>query len=63
MRTKIIGTVLFLASFVSGISGLNAQNNEVVIQIDTLSDKVYMLTGQGGNIGIYVGERLRFYDR
>ncbi|EAR02217.1 putative secreted hydrolase [Maribacter sp. HTCC2170] len=34
----------------------NAQEKEVVIKIDTLSQDVYMLTGQGGNIGIYVGE-------
>jgi glyoxylase-like metal-dependent hydrolase (beta-lactamase superfamily II) len=30
--------------------------NEVVIKTDKLSDNVYMLTGQGGNIGISVGE-------
>lgn len=33
-----------------------AQQKEVVITVDTLSSNVYMLTGQGGNIGIYVGE-------
>jgi len=35
---------------------LKAQDKEVVITVDTLSQNVYMLTGQGGNIGIYVGE-------
>ena len=34
-----------------------AQKKEVVIKIDTLSKDVFMLTGQGGNIGIYTGER------
>jgi len=34
-----------------------AQEKEVVIKIDTLSKDVYMLTGQGGNIGVYTGER------
>ena len=34
-----------------------AQEKEVVIKIDTLSKDVFMLTGQGGNIGIYTGER------
>ncbi len=34
-----------------------AQEKEVVIKIDTLSKDVFMLTGQGGNIGIYIGER------
>ncbi len=32
-----------------------AQETEVVITIDSLSSEVYMLTGEGGNIGIYVG--------
>ncbi len=35
---------------------VKAQDKEVVITVDTLSQSVYMLTGQGGNIGIYVGE-------
>ena len=34
-----------------------AQEKEVVIKVDTLSKDVFMLTGQGGNIGIYTGER------
>lgn len=34
-----------------------AQEKEVVIKIDTLSKDVFMLTGQGGNIGIYTGQR------
>ena len=33
-----------------------AQDSEVVIKVDSLSNDVFMLTGQGGNIGIYVGE-------
>lgn len=32
-----------------------AQEKEVVIKIDTLSKDVFMLTGQGGNIGFYTG--------
>lgn len=35
---------------------VEAQDKEVVITVDKLSKDVYMLTGQGGNIGIYVGE-------
>ena len=35
-----------------------AQNNqEVIIETQQLSDNVYMLTGQGGNIGVCVGEQ------
>jgi glyoxylase-like metal-dependent hydrolase (beta-lactamase superfamily II) len=41
--------------FICGTLVLNAQNKEVVITVDTLSPQVFMLTGQGGNIGIYVG--------
>jgi len=33
-----------------------AQRRKVVIKIDTVTPQVFMLTGQGGNIGIYVGE-------
>ena len=33
-----------------------AQEKEVIIKIDTLSKDVFMLTGQGGNIGIYTGQ-------
>ncbi|PCJ97923.1 MAG: MBL fold metallo-hydrolase [Flavobacteriaceae bacterium] len=47
----IVHLFFFLASTI-----LTAQNDEVVIKIDKLSNDVYMLTGQGGNIGIYVGE-------
>lgn len=44
---------LFSLCFITAVFG---QNEEVTISIDTLSQDVYMLTGQGGNIGIYVGE-------
>ncbi len=37
-----------------------AQDQEVTITIDTLSPQVYMLTGQGGNIGIYEGSEYVF---
>lgn len=39
---------------------LQAQEEEVVIKVDSISEDVYMLTGQGGNIGIYVGETYVF---
>ncbi|WP_422350210.1 MBL fold metallo-hydrolase [Flagellimonas sp.] len=35
---------------------LNAQMEEVTITVDTLTSNTYMLTGRGGNIGIYVGQ-------
>lgn len=46
-------TFLFI---LSSLFFANAQDKEVVITVDTLSQNVYMLTGQGGNIGIYEGE-------
>jgi glyoxylase-like metal-dependent hydrolase (beta-lactamase superfamily II) len=47
--------LLFLLCIISSIS-TNAQDKEVTITVDTLAQNVYMLTGQGGNIGIFVGE-------
>ncbi len=52
-------TIPFMLSMVIcqfGFSILKAQEAPVNISVDTLSKQVYMLTGQGGNIGIYVGE-------
>lgn len=43
--------VLFLSS-----SYVFSQNNEVTIETTKLSDNVYMLVGQGGNIGVSVGD-------
>ncbi len=45
---------------ITGTFIASAQDKEVVITIDTLSANVFMLTGQGGNIGIYVGEEYVF---
>lgn len=48
MRTIFILALLLTTT-------LQSQNEEVNITVDTLSQNVYMLTGRGGNIGIYVG--------
>ena len=48
MRTIFILAILMATA-------VQSQNNEVTISVDTLSSKVYMLTGRGGNIGVYVG--------
>ena len=53
-------SILLLPLFMMGLYELNAQEKEVIISIDTLSQEVYMLTGQGGNIGIYVGQEYVF---
>jgi len=47
---------LIFAMSVFSINTCLAQEKEVVLTVDTLSQNMYMLTGQGGNIGIYVGE-------
>ncbi|MGI9552022.1 MAG: MBL fold metallo-hydrolase [Aurantibacter sp.] len=57
-----------LSVFLICVLPMTAQDKEVNITIDTLGQQVYMLTGQGGNIGIYVGEKHVFmiddqYDR
>lgn len=54
MKKKSI-FLLFFMGLISTIS-IKAQGKEVIITVDTLAQNVYMLTGQGGNIGIYVGE-------
>lgn len=46
---RILATLLLFPVLVQ------AQMEEVTITVDTLSSKVYMLTGRGGNIGVYVG--------
>ncbi len=48
--------LLFLLACILNLTYVLAQDDEVTIGIDTLSRNVYMLTGQGGNIGIFVGE-------
>jgi len=53
-KTKV-KLLILISSFC--ISFLSAQEQEVVITIDKLSDNVYMLTGQGGNIGIFIGQK------
>jgi len=48
---------LLVLVFVCNCSVLFAQTSkEVVIKTEKLSDHVYMLTGQGGNIGVSVGD-------
>ncbi|WP_297702883.1 MBL fold metallo-hydrolase [uncultured Eudoraea sp.] len=53
-KTKV-KLLIFISTFC--ISLLSAQDQEVVISIERLSDNVYMLIGQGGNIGIYIGQK------
>ncbi len=53
MKTNYI--ILICIGLFSILSA-KGQNKPVHIKVDTLSKNVYMLTGQGGNIGIYVGE-------
>lgn len=55
MRRNLIHFTLPL--FILLVTPMAAQDEEVIITVDTLGQQVYMLTGQGGNIGIYVGEK------
>lgn len=52
--------MMLFAMGIFTLTTTSAQQKEVVITIDTLSQDVYMLTGQGGNIGIYTGETTVF---
>jgi len=50
-KTLFLGTLLLTFTFSC------AQNNqEVTIKVNKLTDHVYMLVGQGGNIGVSVGD-------
>lgn len=42
--------------FTFALTLINAQNKEVVIEPVKITDNIYMLKGQGGNIGLFVGE-------
>lgn len=53
MKNKHLIAAVTFAVF--SLLSLEAQKEEVTITIDTLSNDVYMLTGRGGNIGIYAG--------
>ncbi len=48
---KLSSALLFSFAFMA-----SAQSNEVTIKTTQLSDHVYMLVGQGGNIGVSVGD-------
>jgi len=54
---KMIKVFMTLVMNLCFLAMVLAQEKEVVIKIDTLSKDVFMLTGQGGNIGIYTGQR------
>ncbi|MDB0600105.1 MBL fold metallo-hydrolase [Tenacibaculum maritimum] len=48
---KILVSVAILC-----VSGVWGQKKEVTIETHKVTDKVYMLTGQGGNIGLHIGD-------
>ena len=49
-------TVVSSVAFAFLALSTNAQNQEVEIKVNKLTDHVYMLVGRGGNIGLSVGE-------
>ncbi|WKB81624.1 MBL fold metallo-hydrolase [Cellulophaga lytica] len=53
MKTLKFGFLLSLLLFVIGTHG---QSTDVHITVEKLTPEMYMLTGQGGNIGVYIGE-------
>ena len=48
---KILSLILL-----TSIWAAHAQDDEVNITIDTLTQNTFMLKGRGGNIGVYVGQ-------
>lgn len=55
MNRRLFLPFLFLFTLL-----VQSQDQEVTITVDTLTQKVYMLTGRGGNIGIYLGNNKVF---
>lgn len=52
---KLLKQSLFLIAFLLTI-GVSAQRKEVKIKVNKLTESIYMLVGQGGNIAVFVGE-------
>ncbi|MGJ8659252.1 MBL fold metallo-hydrolase [Cellulophaga fucicola] len=46
----------FLILFLFVGASVTAQSKDVIIQVQKVTPQVYMLVGQGGNIGVFVGE-------
>ncbi len=51
---KHLKNSLFIISLFFALNSY-AQNREVQIKVNKLTDNIYMLVGQGGNIGVFVG--------
>lgn len=49
-------TVLSLTASLSAVTQAQSRFDDVKIEAVQLSERVYMLTGAGGNIGVYVGD-------
>ena len=49
-------TLSLISMLLLGLSACLGQNQEVTITVNKMTDHIYMLVGQGGNIGISVGE-------
>jgi glyoxylase-like metal-dependent hydrolase (beta-lactamase superfamily II) len=47
---------LFIPISLAFISFMNAQDKDIQIETHQLSEQIYMLTGQGGNIGLFIGD-------
>lgn len=54
--------ITLLLTFLMAISTGFAQKKEVQIKVNKVTDNVYVLIGQGGNIAISVGEDGVFHD-
>jgi cyclase len=57
---KICKSIFFLYIFFYALTSYAQETPEVVIETQQLSNNMYMLTGQGGNIGVCVGEEAIF---
>ncbi|MBU2995205.1 MBL fold metallo-hydrolase [Cellulophaga baltica] len=57
---KFLKILLTLNFLFLGFLKLQGQNKKVEIKTEKLTDNIYMITGQGGNIGVFIGEEKLF---
>lgn len=55
-KTTFMKTIFLLPLFIFS-SILTAQKKEITIDITPITDNIYLLTGQGGNIGVFKNEK------
>ena len=56
MNFKVTTTLLILAGLLLSYTGTVHADDEVTISTVPVSDQIFMITGKGGNIGLFIGK-------